>query len=530
MAIRDYSESQPSMGASVSTRWELKDEIDLREYIHVLVRWWREIVAVTLVTIVVTTSGVWLYNVWTVPMYGASSTVAIARVKSDITFDDRYRTLSEDSLQALSGNSTRRMALLSLVTTNAVAVSVIEQMGDKLDVEQRNPTTLLEDVTATMLQPSGNNVDSDLINIEVQAETPAQAALIANLWAQTYVLHVNDLYGSVPQDLLGAVENELKKSEGEYLVAQKALETFISRNSSSQLERLIAEKTIIVETLKAGREMAVSLYINKELTAQEEMETLYAERQRLQLLLTHVQDLAGQIAQGGDAAAGSSGLAILLLKGQIFGKLDSLPSNLQLTIDSSLGQNLTAARAQVDLQALTGVLQERLLVLDQQLATYTGRLIAGGNFQLLDVPTSGASSESTLAEVLPTSSLEASALLDSSNALNELILQTEMEIQTLRSQLEAETANLSQLTLKRDLAKSTLQTLTNKAAEMKLQSTGASSEVRFASPAAAPVDPIETIDLGLAAGLAAVLGLMLSVFTVFLLNFMGSAPFITRQT
>src|SRR5690606_16560052 len=133
---------------------------DLREYVEVLIKWWREILLLSVLAAVVAGGAVLALELLRTPLYEASATVAMVRVKSDITFDERYRTLSEEDLQALSG-ATRRSALVGLVLSSSVAEAVLEEVGARLDVAERNPAVLLRMVDAAILTPENGRGESD---------------------------------------------------------------------------------------------------------------------------------------------------------------------------------------------------------------------------------------------------------------------------------------------------------------------------------------------------------------------------------
>jgi uncharacterized protein involved in exopolysaccharide biosynthesis len=140
-------------------------------------------------------------------------------------------------------------------------------------------------------------------------------------------------------------------------------------------------------------------------------------------------------------------------------------------------------------------------------------------------------SESQGQQLLQLQGLEelASYGIDNQEA-NESMAQMESELQELRSQLAARQARTQQLTQQRDLAWSTFTTLSNKQAELTLSNTAANSEVRFAAPAFAPVDPVEGIDSLLTLVLAAVIGQILAVFVVLIASFMGAEPLLRRRS
>jgi uncharacterized protein involved in exopolysaccharide biosynthesis len=442
--------------------WYPEDEIDLREYLQVLLKWWREIVLFTLAVTVSAACVVLVLRYTSDPVYQASATVAIARVKSDISFDERYRTLSEEELQVLRGDA-RRSALLGLVVNSAVAETVITELGDVLTVDEQNPAALLEQVSAEIVASSNGRADSDLIRITFESGSPDHAALIANAWARHYVHHVNTLYGSVPAELMVSVQDDLERARSEYETAQGALETFIASDNSGRLQRLIQEKEAIITSIQTGKQTAVQSLVDKELAAREqiasayidtlvqnrllgfqkeqeakqrivemyinaeiqnrfnafyqdrkarqeiydrlinaEIESMvavfdeqlqeqltqfsgnYAERQRLESLLVSARDLQTQVANGGDSAAASNGLALTLLKTQIFATTDSLPANLQLNLENESIQNGTATAQETDLRALIGVLETRIAALTDEIAAQSERLLAGSDYLFIE--------------------------------------------------------------------------------------------------------------------------------------------------
>ena len=84
------------------------------------------------------------------------------------------------------------------------------------------------------------------------------------------------------------------------------------------------------------------------------------------------------------------------------------------------------------------------------------------------------------------------------------------------------------MTLNRDLALKSLNTLKNKTAELQLASTAPTSEVRFAAPAVPPLRPEERQSLVVATALGALVGLLAGVFVALAGDYMGKAPPLRR--
>ena len=133
--------------------WSESDEIDLARYFGVLRRRWLEIVLVTVGVVVLTASGVLLYRQMTPPVYEANATAAIVRTSTDVRFDERFTT-SSDQPGNLDVNS-RRTALVALVKSGSIAQQVIDELGDQLPLKLQSPAKLLDAVTAEMATAAG---------------------------------------------------------------------------------------------------------------------------------------------------------------------------------------------------------------------------------------------------------------------------------------------------------------------------------------------------------------------------------------
>lgn len=280
--------------------WMPEDEIDLRQYVLVLVAWWREIVLIAMLTAVVAATLVLLSRFVLPPVYEASATVAIARTQSNINFDDRFQT------QVAQGDATansrvidynaRRSALLGLVASGNVAQAVLDQIGDQLEEEQRQPASLLDRVSAELVRPEGSNanISSDLILITVRAADAPLAAAIANAWAENYVALINKLYGEVPAELVASVEVEMAQSQTTYEQAQGELEEFIAQNNIDRLNRLIAEKQDIIQSLQQGRQTAITTIVDEELAARRQIISAYINAQASNRLLAFNKEQDGK--------------------------------------------------------------------------------------------------------------------------------------------------------------------------------------------------------------------------------------------
>lgn len=447
--------------------WAAEDEIDLRKYLDILIRWWREIALITLTTVVLAAVGILALRFLLPAEYEASADVAIVRTVSDVNFDERFRTDPENLGTDFTSLSARRSALLGLVATGSIAQEVITQLGDTLSTEEQNPANLVEMVSAELANVGAAGSDSDLIRITVTANNAEKAAAIANAWARIYVREVNTIYGQVPNEVMTSIQTELATAEKQYLTSQANLEAFTASNR-------IDELTGSVNILQQRVDQEVSLqkaYLLQWQDTQEQLTTVWA--------------LRTQIEQGGEGAARSAMAALQILKMSVYGMT---PEGLQVEVRDLPDVNQQAMMADLD-----GLLQS----LTQRLSDLETKIAAGGT-QLgftKDVT-------STL-----TSALE--------------------NLRTSKAQLEAATAKQLQLIQQRDLNWDAYKTLSSKVAELNLTRAAASSEVRFGAPAVPPIDSLQRVNLLIGVLSGGLVGLCLSIFYAFFAYYLGKVPFLT---
>ncbi|MEZ4558260.1 MAG: hypothetical protein R2854_17805 [Caldilineaceae bacterium] len=183
--------------------------------------------------------------------YKATASAVIARVSSNVTFDERFQTTTDGS--GATTESARRAALVNLVGSAAVAEAVIADLGDMLTPEQQNPARLLNQVEAEIAPSADNRTPSDVIRITVTAVTPEKASAIANSWMRNYVDQVNAIYGQVPPELMASVQNELIVAESDFENTQRQLEAFIAASKIQMLTRQIQTQQALLDTLRQGR-------------------------------------------------------------------------------------------------------------------------------------------------------------------------------------------------------------------------------------------------------------------------------------
>lgn len=445
-------------------QWIADDEIDLRQYLEVLMRWWREIIVVTTLAVIFAIIAILAMRTALPLQYVTNAEVAIVRTISDVNFDERFRTSEEELGTDTGSRSARRSALLGLVTTGTVARGVIDDIGTILDENEQIAANLLQMVKAEAVLQAGSRTDSDLIRIVVTADEPEKAAAIADAWARNYVHAVNAIYSQVPDEVLASIQTELTDAENAYLTAQQTLEEFVATNR-------IDELNAVVTVLQQQVSQEVSL-----------QQALLAQWQKAQERLNIAETLYDQVEVGGEGAVRSAIPALQTLKISTYGM-----SSDQLQIEMRDFPELTVEAMLTDIAGIQSSLEAQIQETEAQIAANSNQM------------------RSDTAE---------------SEAFQSLL----QELRETKATLEAEQARQRQLNQQRDLNWETFRTLSNKVAELNLTRAAASSEVRFGSEAVAPAEPTRRISLSIGVLVAGFIGLFLALMMVIISELVGTRP------
>lgn len=304
----------------------MEEEIDLREYIVVIVRRWKWILGITLVAVAAAAAVSFFLLA---PIYEAKAGVVIVKAKSEITFEPKYRTLTEEELGSVGIDiNARRKALEALVKSNSVATEVISKLGSALEPEERDVNILLE-----MVETEANG---DFIGIKVRGKDPGKIAAIANAWGETYEEYVNGLYGGSPQSPED-IQAQAIEAESGYKEAEEALAKFTGDNQIDTLSLEIGAK-------------------------QNTLADYYATKRQLDRLIADAKALRDQLGQGNSSSPTGTGnsLSIMLLQSSAFTLLSpGLPVQLQLAFDEMAGLETSAEEQAQNLVVLLSVLEAR---------------------------------------------------------------------------------------------------------------------------------------------------------------------------
>jgi polysaccharide biosynthesis transport protein len=194
----------------------LEDEIDLRQYILVLVRYWKWIVGAAVVAAVAALASSFLMA----PTYEATALVVVTRPRYVMQFDPRFRTL--DNIQAAY------RAYPELAASDDTLQSLLEQAPAAAGSRQS-----INDLRQIVKAELG--ADQSLIRLSVRSSDPREAAAIANAWADVFVAKANGIYGSQGEQHQLFFEGQLAQAGRELEQAQQGLASFQSHNRAAIL-------------------------------------------------------------------------------------------------------------------------------------------------------------------------------------------------------------------------------------------------------------------------------------------------------
>ncbi|HDN80801.1 MAG TPA: hypothetical protein ENG33_10100 [Chloroflexi bacterium] len=447
----------------------MEEEIDLRQYIEVLLRYKYWIIACTLIAAI----AAFVVSSFLPPTYEAEASLAMLRIRSEVTFEPKFKTLSEEELLPHIDLKARREALTSLAGSGTIAAAVLENNRERL-------AQVAERVDDLMGMVKVENKGA-LILIKVQSRDPILAADIANAWAKEAEKHINAVYGQ-PEQPVAEVKAQAEEAQKRYQEAQKALEVFLAQSRIPELEREIKYRQELIESYRKALAQNESALYDKYLETQRGiLSDYYAELASIEHVLLDARNLQKQMERMGTAPAGewANALGFIGLQNRALGI-----SGQQLQV--VLSEEAPAADPE-DVRLLVSTLEEKAKEIRAQIA----RL----NEQLL-------STESI------------TVTFSSSDPLRQRIEELTGELTGLQAQLEAEQARKKELESERDLAWETYQTVARKLAEVEVAQQVPGSEVRFAARALPPERPVAPRRL-MNTAIAGTLGLMLGVFGAF---------------
>jgi len=223
------------------------EEINVGQYLAVLIRHWKLILITTLVGLAAAAA----ITLMTPPVYRASARLQVTPVRYQWRFDPRIS-------QVIQVGKDERAAYLAAVAPSVLEQDTLEKLGQTLPAG-RNPGDLAARVTMQA-------ASVDQIQVVALAGDPAEAAAIANAWAESFVHRIAELYGqSISKERLTA---ELSRLTNELARADEALREFEAETGIALLRTPWGLEAPIEGSLLVGYEGLGSLGKQLELKSQ----------------------------------------------------------------------------------------------------------------------------------------------------------------------------------------------------------------------------------------------------------------------
>lgn len=195
----------------------MEEEIDLRQYVLTLLKYWKWILGVTLGSAIVALVVSFLLP----PTYKATALVAIKVPKYVMQFDPRFEVPSQFPQPAYRA-----------YPDLALGDEVLETLFARLNPRPEKVETL-QDLRQMVDAKAGR--DPSVVRLVVRSRDPQEAARIANLWTELFVAHANQVYGTGEKELR-QLEEQLALAHAELETAETALIEFQARNQASILD------------------------------------------------------------------------------------------------------------------------------------------------------------------------------------------------------------------------------------------------------------------------------------------------------
>jgi uncharacterized protein involved in exopolysaccharide biosynthesis len=199
----------------------MEGEIDLRQYVEVLIRRWRWIVGLTLATSVLAL----VVSSLIPPTYEATALVAVTEPRYVMRFDERFETVN------------RIQTVYQAYPELATSDDLLQDLLARLDPLPQNVETA-QDLRG--IAEASPGMDPSVVRLAVRSGDSDEAARVANVWAALFVTRANAIYGSHSEEQVRFFEDQLERARLELEAVDWALVAFQARNQRAVLEAQLA--------------------------------------------------------------------------------------------------------------------------------------------------------------------------------------------------------------------------------------------------------------------------------------------------
>jgi len=426
--------------------YALEDEIDLRQYVAVLLKYWRVIAGMA----VVGAALAFVISSLLPRQYEATALVVVTSPRYILSFEPKIETASGAEAQRVNPK-----AYLGLATSDDLLNRLL---ADPATASWKPEQRTLEAMRGGPLEAKAG-ADPTLLQLQVTDADPARAAAVANAWAALFVRYVNEIY-SRGESTQAFFDAQVTTAKADYDAAQRAVEEFLGDNRVAELQREIDARQTLIDQYQSGQTASWGEAINQQMQSRRQiLANYYSELADIEQLLADARALREQVQEGGQSAAANTAntLSLVLLRNRAFG--GGAETNLQLQL--SLAQAVEPVTL-ADVESLIVVLEARKADAQTRIDALSAGLLTD---------------------------LQTPANPPGGDQVSQLIKQYSDEVLALTAQLEAEETRQRELTQARDLAWETYTSLARKAEETRIAVQGGEAEVQLASTASVPAEP-----------------------------------------
>ncbi len=307
----------------------MEEEIDIRQYVAVLFDYWKWVVGIPIVAMVVTFAVTSLET----PIYEAKALVTTSAPRMEVQFTPDIRTEYNLPNQLSVDN-----VFPTIATSDVVLTQLLQLLNEEDIILREGEVNRVEMLRGDSLEAT--SIGQGLIELAVQSPDAAQAAFIVNQWADIFATYADTLYGQRDEDT--------------------QMFTLELANTNETLQQLEAQLTEIgTQTgqglLQTGGTYAQAGILGAQLQAKVNLLIDNQDKlNRLELLIAQAQDLQQAVAED-DIDETTAAMGLMVELAQLNARQTDSPVNInfdiQLTDDSQLRVRDVLATLQSNLNA-----------------------------------------------------------------------------------------------------------------------------------------------------------------------------------
>jgi len=221
-----------------------EEEIDLREYINVLLK--RKGVIILIFLIAVITAALVSYF-YLKPVYEASTILMISKPKYQVELEPKIQTQFTPEVSLATYES--------LIKDREVEEEVIKKLNLDQPPYELSPNSLQGMITIESLK------NTNLIKMSLQAGDPKLAKDIANVWAALFVEKNKDLNLQESKEAQGFIEEQLKISNQNLSKIEEEIREF---NETNKIDAMDKEITVKLDKIMANESRLADVKISTE--------------------------------------------------------------------------------------------------------------------------------------------------------------------------------------------------------------------------------------------------------------------------